>query len=237
MNKKNLRPDSDPAAKVRLALIASGGGTDAQAIMNAFKSGGLPDVDLRLLISTDPQAGCLAKAEALGVPHQIIDRNYLGRDTFNEVFKRVINSGKIQLIFLVGCVVKIPILPGVRVYNIHPADPEKFGGKGMYGPEVHQAVLEDALTQIKREKKKISDRFFTHPTIHEVSEIYDEGQILLRAEIEIPIGIISDYLDRTIDCQETCRKLQDWVLPFEWLMLPTAVNMAARLISINKDLH
>ena len=151
------------------------------------------------------------------------------KDDAAKVLKRAIEVEKIQIVFLVGCIVKVPLVAGVRIYNIHPADLDKFGGQGMYGLEVHKRVLRDIADLIKRGKKNIADRFFTYPTVHEVSEVYDQGHPLLRLEVEIPTRIIKEYLSMAIDTQEAAENLQQWVLPFEWLILPAAVNIAVRL--------
>ena len=92
--------------KVKTALIASGSGTDAYAIMKAHNNGEIPNIDLCLLISAKTGAGCLEKAKECGIPALTIGRKELGSYGFNhEILHTLVNEG-IQMIFLVGCVVK-----------------------------------------------------------------------------------------------------------------------------------
>jgi phosphoribosylglycinamide formyltransferase-1 len=215
--------------KVNLVLIASGSGTDAEAIMNAWKEGCLPEINPPTVISTKRDAGCIEKAKALGVRVIIRDRrDYSDLDAFNLAIKDVLLSDFTDLIFLVGCIVKIHPIPGIDMYNIHPADPEQFGGKNMYGLRVHQYVVQDIMDQIYRGRKTVDDRFFTYPTVHEVDDKFDSGHHLYRQNVEIPQSLISALIGKRLSVEEGAGELQKIVLPYEWLMLPTAVKSAAR---------
>jgi phosphoribosylglycinamide formyltransferase 1 len=120
--------------KVNTVLIASGSGTDADSIMKAYAAGSIPNINLVALISTKPGAGCLDKAKALGVPTEVLNRrNYNSIENFNKILGNFLMELKAQLVFLVGCVVKIFPIDGIRMYNIHPADPHQFNGNKMYG--------------------------------------------------------------------------------------------------------
>jgi len=220
--------------KIKVALIASGSGTDAQAIMQAFRAKQIPNIDLKLLISTKPEAGCLKQANALQVPNLVIDRRSLGSArSFNESLRTVLLGSKIHLVFLVGCIVRIMPVEGIAFYNIHPADPGQFGGQGMYGLEVHKRVLLSIKDLLDRGRKKRTDRFFTYPTVHEVDGEYDSGQELIRLNVEIPAKIINDFMDgpsRPASLETATQALQQHVLPYEWEILPLAVNLAAKKI-------
>lgn len=217
--------------KVNLVLIASGSGTDAEAIMKAWKRGYLPEVNPPILISTKRDAGCIAKAEALGLRFVTIDRrDHSDLDGFNRTLRETLLSAFTDLVFLVGCIVKIFPIPGMDMYNIHPADPEKFGGQNMYGLRVHQYVLQSVMDQLYRGRKTVRDRFFTYPTVHEVDEKFDSGHHLLRQHVEIPPRLVSDLAEKRLSPEEGAGELQKVVLPYEWLMLPTAVLSAARRI-------
>ncbi len=211
--------------KIRVALIASGSGTDAYAIMNARNT--MPEIDIRLLISTKTGAGCLDKAKECNITSVVIDRRELGSEPFNRELFYVIRQEKIELIFLVGCIVKIPLILGVAIYNIHPANIEKFGGKGMYGLEPHKKVLQDIEDQIRRGRKLPEDEFYTEPTVHEAVARYDDGQYLLKMQVEIPRQIIEDFMSNNLTLEESAGRLQKHVLPYEWMMLPLAVKAAA----------
>jgi phosphoribosylglycinamide formyltransferase-1 len=226
--------------EVNTVLIASGSGTDADSIMKAYVAGSIPNINLKALISTKPGAGarCLDKAEALGVPTKVIDRSKF--DTigkFNIALDAFLYEVNAKLVFLVGCIVKIFPIEEVGMYNIHPADPYKHGGKGMYGLEVHRRVIRDIIDQIKRGKVKPEDRFFTLPTIHEVVMDYDSGEPFMQAKVEVPTEIIAEALEAGADEKSidvAAEKLQQVVLLNEWVMLPTAVKMAAKKIIDNK---
>ena len=220
--------------KVNTVLIASGSGTDADSIMKAYVAGSIPNINLTALISTKPGVGCLDKAKALGMPTKVIDRKkYADIESFNWVVNGSLTEVKTELVFLVGCIIKIFPINGIRMYNIHPACPHKHGGLGMYGLEVHRRVLLEICDQIKRGKAKVNDRFFTLPTIHEVVTDYDSGEPFAQLKVEIPIEIIIDMLKGrgSMDSLDAAAsKLQQVVLPYEWLMLPFAVQAAAKKI-------
>ena len=140
--------------KVNTVLIASGGGTDANAIMTDSVNGCIPNINLKALLSTKNKAGCIEKAIALGVSHVVVERKGKTLESFNNELRFMLKSLKVELVFLVGCVVKIFPIDGVKMYNIHPADPHKHGGAGMYGLEVHRRVIKEIIDQIEREKAR-----------------------------------------------------------------------------------
>jgi phosphoribosylglycinamide formyltransferase 1 len=218
-------------AKINLALIASGSGTDANSIMEAWEAGCIPEINPPLLISTKKGAGCLEKAESHGVRGYLVDyKASPNQDQFNGGLENLLKENFTDLIFLVGCIHKIYPIEGIDIYNIHPADPAKHGGDKMYGLAVHGHVLEEIRDLIYRGKKKITDPLYSYATVHEASLDYDGGDMLLRQAVLIPQTIISDYCQGRKDSQISAKALQDVVLPYEWLMLPAAVRMAATRI-------
>lgn len=220
--------------KVITALVASGSGTDAYSIMSAYNSGQIPNIDLRMLVSTKSGAGCLDKAKECGIPSLVLDRKELKSYGFNHEFVHTLVNEKIEMVFLVGCVVKIPIIPRVIFYNIHPANIETCGGKGMYGLDPHKKVLTDISDLIRRERKTVGDKFFTQPTIHRVTDKYDEGDYFMKVNIEIPSEIIVNFM-RDQDLEKAASQLQKHVLQYEWMMLPPAVKMiAAKMLENEK---
>jgi folate-dependent phosphoribosylglycinamide formyltransferase PurN len=232
MKRYYVPKSSEGTDKVNLVLIASGSGTDADAIMKAWASACLPEVNPPILISTNKDAGCMTKADELGLRFFIFDRkDFMSLDHFNLAIKRALTQNYTDLVFLVGCVVKIYQIPVIDMYNIHPADTKKFGGQHMYGLKVHEYVLRDIKDQIYRRRKTENDKFFTYPTVHEVDEQYDSGNFLLRQAVEIPKKLVNDCVSRPNVIESYfASELQKVVLPYEWLMLPPAVRMAARRI-------
>jgi phosphoribosylglycinamide formyltransferase 1 len=217
--------------KINLALIASGSGTDANSIMEAWEAGCIPEINPPLLISTKKGAGCLEKADNHGVRGYVVDYKERGNpDQFNKGLQALLKETFTDLVFLVGCIHKIYPIEGIDIFNIHPADPAKHGGDQMYGLAVHAHVLEEIRDLIYRGKKKNTDPFYSYATVHEASLEYDGGDMLLRQAVLIPQTIISDYCQGRQDLQKSAKALQDVVLPYEWLMLPPAVRMAARRI-------
>jgi phosphoribosylglycinamide formyltransferase 1 len=217
--------------RVNLALIASGSGTDANSIMESWAAGCIPEVNPPLMISTRKGAGCLEKAEKHGVRGYVLDyRESGGADFFNKKLQSMLHENFTDLIFLVGCIHKIYPIEGIDIYNIHPADPAKHGGDQMYGLAVHEHVLEEIRDLIYRGRKKMTDPFYSYATVHEVSLDYDGGDMLLRQAVLIPEAVISDYCQGQKDLKTSAKALQDVVLPYEWLMLPAAVRIAARRV-------
>ncbi len=232
--KKEYVPKSTAGTgKINLALIASGSGTDANSIMEAWESGCIPEINPPLLISTKKDAGCLGKAEGHGIRGYLVDYKQCGgSDHFNAELNRVLTRTFTDLIFLVGCIHKIYPIAGMDMYNIHPADPGKHGGDKMYGLDVHLHVLEEIKDLIYRGKKRWSDPFYTYPTVHEANQDYDGGDMVLRQAVPIPSWIVEDYGRGRKDPQSSAKDLQNVVLPYEWIMLPAAVRIAARRILV-----
>lgn len=222
-------------ARVDTVLIASGGGTDAYSIMQAYTKGFIPNIEIQELISTSQKAGCLEKASVCKIRTYTLEKKYHTIDEFNANLSNHLRYIQTELVFLVGCVVKVYPIDNIAMYNIHPADQHKHGGNKMYGLEVHRRVIREVEDKICRGKKTASDRFYTYPTIHEATMDYDAGHPLLIGHIEIPKEIISEYMANLIDIDEAAKRLQKHVLPYEWLMLPTAVQMAAKKIIDKKE--
>lgn len=235
--------------RLKLLLIASGSGTDAMSIMRAWKRQDFKTdeyvVDIAGLISTEVGAGCLERAEEYCVPPLIVDHdtrkreypsNYLSK--FKADMLGAYGIFEPDFIFAVGCKRYIPVVPGIDVCNIHPTDKFDHGGYTMVGLEPHKHVLCGIRDQVRRRVMSTEDKFFTHPTVHylplsdvnDVSKEYDRGDILLRGQVEIPSVLIKRFCAGKIRLGRAAEQLQQIVLPYEWSMLPAAVNMAARNI-------
>ncbi len=153
----------------KLAIFASGNGSNAQNITEHFK--GSENARVTLIISNKPDAYVLERATALGVPTAVLPREQLTAENPAELLALLQEQG-IDCIILAGYLLKIPAAlveayPG-RIINIHPALLPKFGGKGMYGHHVHQAVIDAGETE-------------SGITIHLVDAHYDSGSILFQA--------------------------------------------------------
>ena len=153
----------------KLAIFASGNGSNAQNIIEHFK--GSETARVTLIISNKSGAYVLERATALGVPTAVLPREQLTAENPTELLTLLQAQG-IEYIILAGYLLKIPAAlveayPG-RIINIHPALLPKFGGKGMYGNHVHQAVIDAGETE-------------SGITIHLVDSNYDSGSTLFQA--------------------------------------------------------
>jgi formyltetrahydrofolate-dependent phosphoribosylglycinamide formyltransferase len=155
----------------RVAVFASGAGSNAQKIIDYFRNNNA--VHISLIVCNNPQAGVLNIAAAEKIPSLIIQKK-----RFYEVdaYLPELESHQINFIVLAGFLLKVPPLlinrfPN-KIINIHPALLPKYGGKGMYGAKVHEAVIAAG------EKE-------SGITIHYVDELYDHGNIILQARCTI----------------------------------------------------
>lgn len=155
----------------RIAIFASGSGSNAENIIRYFSDN--KDVKVVLVLSNQSRSGVLIRAQLHNIPTFIFTKDDLyERTKVHDVLKEYNAS----MIVLAGFLLKIPLYM-IEAYpnsilNIHPALLPKYGGKGMYGMNVHTAVVEN-----KEEKTGI--------TIHYVNENYDEGAIIFQATCDI----------------------------------------------------
>jgi len=231
--------------QICLACIASGSGTDFESIAKAWLAGWIPEVSSIVLIATaeknkdGEELGCITKAKKQSIPYKVVVpvNKELPREELGAALEAL---GGVDLIFLVGCIFKIPNTITVEVmdcciptYNIHPADPKEHGGQGMYGLEVHMHVLTAINDKYERGMASLNDRFFTTPTVHEVVDDYDQGKELMRVQVEIPHEIVRAFVTGVFEeegFEDIAEKLQKVVLPYEHQMLPLAVRIAAKRI-------
>jgi len=156
----------------RIVIFASGSGTNAENIIRYFKDSALARVSW--VLCNKKGAGVLQRAESLGVPTRVFDRKELETPEFANFVRR-----EADLVVLAGFLLRIPeeltrSFPGSMI-NVHPALLPNYGGKGMYGMNVHRAVVANG------EKK-------SGITIHYVNENYDEGAIIFQKSVPIDDG-------------------------------------------------
>ncbi|MFB2120077.1 phosphoribosylglycinamide formyltransferase [Parapedobacter sp. 2B3] len=157
--------------KKRIAIFASGSGSNAQKIMEHFKYDGQAEV--ALILSNNPDAYVLQRADNFEVPTHVFDRHALYQ---TDEIVNLLAKLQIDLVVLAGFLWLVPqnLLDKYpnKIINIHPALLPAYGGKGMYGDRVHQAVLHAG-----EEESGI--------TIHFVNEQFDEGEIIYQARFRI----------------------------------------------------
>lgn len=160
--------------KKRIAIFASGSGSNAQKIMEHFKRS--PDAEVVLILTNNPQAYVLQRADNFEIPSHIFTRHEF-YDTDDVI--RILKTLQVDLIILAGFLWLVPssLLKSFpnKIINLHPALLPKYGGKGMYGDYVHKAILEN-----NEEESGI--------TIHFVNEQFDEGEIIHQSKFKIEPG-------------------------------------------------
>lgn len=194
-------------SETRIAVFASGGGSNFQAIADACSNEGSNDADatripagVALCVSTRPNAGVVDRAERLGIPTHVLSED----EDAGELIT-LLRDHDIDLVALAGYMRKIPA-PLVqefrhRMMNIHPALLPAFGGKGLYGMRVHRAVIEYGVR-------------WTGATVHFVDEEYDTGPIILQDVVPV-------------EQDDTPESLAARVLETEHRIYPRAVRLFA----------
>jgi formyltetrahydrofolate-dependent phosphoribosylglycinamide formyltransferase len=180
---QKMPPKGTALHQVHLAIFASGTGTNARKIIEHFHHH--PTIKVSLLVSNKPGAGALHHAADFGINTLIIDRQRFLKE---DGYVPELEAAGIDFIVLAGFLWKVPPMliqayPR-RIINIHPALLPKFGGKGMYGHHVHEAVLAAG------EKE-------SGITIHLVDEQYDHGATLFQATCPVwPTDTAASLADR-----------------------------------------
>lgn len=157
--------------KKRIAIFASGSGSNAQKIMEYFKKHA--DAEVAVVLTNNPEAYVLQRADNFEIPSHIFDRHeFIETDGVVQLLRNL----QIDVIVLAGFLWLIPqnllkAFPN-KIINIHPSLLPKFGGKGMYGDKVHQSVLDE-----KEEESGI--------TVHFVNENFDEGEVIHQSRFRI----------------------------------------------------
>jgi len=163
-----------------IAILASGNGTNAQRISEYFANH--PGIRVKLILCNKPDAYVLTRAQKLGIPCQVFDRK-----TFYETntITQLLKNHDISFIALAGFLWLIPdnilTMYPKRIVNIHPALLPKYGGKGMYGEYVHEAVISSGDRE-------------SGISIHYVNDKYDQGDIIFQARCPLLPGDTPDTL-------------------------------------------
>ena len=180
----------------KLAIFASGGGSNAEQILQYFDQH--ESVEIALIISNKPDAGVITRAYNWKIPALVLGKKQYRDGAF---LCKLMQQWEISHIALAGYLKLIPTsliqaFPN-KIFNIHPALLPKFGGKGMYGMNVHRAVI-------------AAGESHSGMTIHYVDEQYDEGKIIFQDQVRI---------EKDWDAQ----KLQQEVLKLEHAHYPRII--------------
>lgn len=187
----------------RLAVLLSGSGTTLQNLADHIAQGSL-NATIATVIASNSKAFGLTRAKNLGLPTQIVDRKTCkDRADFSDLVFNHIRHADADLVCLAGflCLLQIPDEFADRVINIHPALLPSFGGPGMFGHHVHQAVLNAGC--------KVSGC-----TVHFADQTYDTGPIIVQRTCPVLEGDTADTLAARV-FKEEC------------LAYPQAINLIA----------
>ena len=158
---------------IPIAIFASGAGSNAEKIIELASNNNATPFTVKLVVCNKPEAGVLKIANKYNIETLIIDKEQFFR---GDGYTLKLKEKGIEFIVLAGFLWKVPVSL-IRAYpnkiiNIHPALLPKYGGKGMYGQKVHEAVIAAGETE-------------SGISIHYVDELYDHGSILLQAKCGI----------------------------------------------------
>ena len=192
---------------LRVGVLVSGGGTNLQAIMDAVDSGKITNAEISLVVSNNPGAYALNRAESRGIPAKCISpKTFENREEFHKALLLELQENKIDLVVLAGFLVAIPPMiveayPN-RIINIHPSLIPSFCGVGFYGLHVHEGVLARGVK-------------VTGATVHFVDTGTDTGPFPLHNALEVRQGDTPEVLQRRV-MEEA-----------EWKILPKAIDLIA----------
>lgn len=205
-----MRVRPPPRPFMNLAIFVSGGGTTLNAIAEAIESERLKS-RIVLVVSSKEDAGAIEKyVKPRSIPYVVIKKKeFENEDLYGQAIIEACEKYGADFICLAGFLQMIPanVVAKYRgnIINSHPGDTKRYGGAGMYGAHVHRAVLDAG------EKETMS-------TIHYVNEVYDDGEIISQAKLEITPDI------------KTPEELAARLLPIEW------ENYVSVLEKIEKEL-
>lgn len=192
---------------LQIGVLGSGRGSNFLAIADAIGSGSITGAAIRLVLSNNSQAGILELARTHGIPARHLSvRQFPGESEFAAAMLGLLRSHNVNFIVLAGYLKRVP--PAVvaayrnRIINIHPALLPKFGGQGMYGMRVHEAVIAAGET-------------LSGATVHLVDEEYDRGAIVLQKSVPVAEN-------------ETPDTLAARVLAIEHELYPEAIRLLAQ---------
>jgi phosphoribosylglycinamide formyltransferase 1 len=162
--------------KIKIGILASGNGSNVPSLLQAIQAGKL-NAEIVLLISNRQGSGALEMASRFGIPSQIVKPDlFNSKEEYDAKLALDFWNKQVDLVLLCGYtrVISLPLLKAYsnRIINTHPSLLPAFGGKGMYGSKVHEAVIKRGV--------KISGC-----TVHLVDENIDEGPILAQASLEV----------------------------------------------------
>lgn len=190
--------------KINVVVLVSGGGTNLQAIFDAEKSDKIAHAKVVGVVSDNPTAYALTRAEKNGVPFAVVDKkDYADRGAFENHLRAAIDAFGADLIVLAGFLsILSPEFVAAypeKIINVHPSLIPAFCGKGFYGLKVHEAAIERGVK-------------LTGATVHYVNEVPDGGKIIFQKAVDVYRGDTPEVLQKRVMEQA------------EWVLLPLAIE-------------
>ena len=189
----------------KIAVLVSGGGTNLQALIDAQNRGEIKNGEIVCVISSNPNAYALTRAENNKIQTEVIRRkDYEQFEAYDNALTELLKSKEIDLVVLAGFMTILgkTVISEYRnrIINIHPSLIPSFCGEGFYGLRVHEGALEKGVK-------------VTGATAHFVNEICDGGPIIIQKAVEIQNGDTPETLQKRVMEQA------------EWKILPKAVSL------------
>ncbi len=190
--------------KKKVAVLVSGGGTNLQAIINAEKKGIISSGTVSLVVSNNPDAYALKRAQRAGIKTLVVTKKQEGsQEKFEDKLISALKDEEVSLIVLAGFMSilseKFTKTFENKIINVHPSLIPSFCGKGYYGLRVHQEAL--------RKGVKV-----TGATVHYVNEIPDGGEIIAQKAVYVKDGDTPELLQKRV------------MKSAEWKLLPKAIE-------------
>lgn len=200
---------------INIAVLVSGGGTNLGALIKAQEKGILKSGRIKAVISSNPDAYALCRAEKAGIPGYVVSKKECASSAeFEEKIVKIIEEQKCRLIILAGF---MSILGKNftdkyknRIINIHPSLIPSFCGSGYYGLRVHKAALEKGV--------KVSGA-----TVHYVNDVPDGGEIIMQKAVKVYEGDTPEILQKRI------------MRLAEWKILPQASELVCRKLQNERE--
>ena len=188
-----------------IVVLVSGGGTNLQALIDAQNSGEIKNGEISCVISSNPNAYALTRAQNNNISTEVIRRkDFAEFDEYDNALTNLLKSKNADVVVLAGfmTILGSKVISAYRnkIINIHPSLIPSFCGEGYYGLKVHEAALEKGVK-------------VTGATAHFVNEVCDGGPIIIQKAVEIQNGDTPEILQKRVMEQA------------EWKILPKAVSL------------
>ena len=194
--------------RIKIAVLVSGGGTNLQALIKAEQRGIIKNGRIVLVVSNNPDAYALERAENANIPTAVVNRkDFADAKAFEAKLLETLEAAGVEMIVLAGfmCILSSEFVSHYkdRIINVHPSLIPSFCGEGFYGLKVHEAALKYGVK-------------VTGATVHYVNEVPDGGRIIFQKAVVIRRNDTPETLQRRVMEQA------------EWKLLPKACEVVAR---------